>query len=151
MLKSVFICPTRWFNAYELLYFVRQSRADGALVAQELNHLISAAMEGPPRAVATPRDSPISSTALNIWPVPPPRDSPPSDLGSYQRGSGAVRCAVLATTNLPLLTSLRRPPPPPTFFPTTCPSKNPLMNFRSLGNHTDFVSTGFWPRGLMTW
>jgi hypothetical protein len=43
-------------------------KAEGALVAQELNHLINAVMEGSPSAILR-----ISPTAPDTWPPSPPR------------------------------------------------------------------------------
>jgi hypothetical protein len=51
-----------------------ESRADGALAAQELNQLINAVAEASANAVSGNRAIPrFRPTALTIWPVPPPR------------------------------------------------------------------------------
>jgi hypothetical protein len=103
-----------------------ESRADGALAAQELNQLINAVAEGSANAVATARfpdfvqqyceylartTSAPAFQVLEIMPATAPR----ADRGRTDAAE-AVGCADLAPTNLAPLTSKTTPPSPHLLF-----------------------------------
>jgi hypothetical protein len=132
-----------------------ESRADGALAAQELNQLINAVAEGPLPMQWQPRDSPISSNSTDYLARTTSArccsnsrnyagDSPPSGSGSYRRGRGRVGCADLAPANLDPLTSNLNPPP--MCYSTTC-SASTAKEIRPLANRSNFLSGHFLAEG----
>jgi hypothetical protein len=134
-----------------------ESRADGALAAQELNQLINAVAEGPLPMQWQPRDSPISSNSTDYLARTTSArcfsnsrnyagDSPPSGSGSYRRGRGRVGCADLAPANLDPLISNTNPPP---FAIQQHVQPAPRRKLGRWPTSVTFVAGTFWPRGLI--
>jgi hypothetical protein len=132
-----------------------ESRADGALAAQELNQLINAVAEAPANTVATARPSPTSSNstdylarttsapAFQILEILP-ATAPPRTARGRTDAAEAVGYADLAPTKLAALTSHIKtpPPPPPICYSTTC-SASTAKEIRPLANRSNFVSGHF--------
>jgi hypothetical protein len=73
-------------------------------------------------------------------------------IGIVANAGEAVGCMDLATADLAPFISITPPTHTLSFQQQCSRARTPLMDFRPLGNHTDFIrpSAGFWPRDL-TW
>jgi hypothetical protein len=132
-----------------------ESRADGALAAQEVNQLINAVSRRPLPMQWQPRDSPISSNStdylarttsapafqiLETMPATAPRERPrASGSGSYRRGRGRGMRRPCSDQSC---SAYFEDYPPPICYSTTC-SASTAKEIRPLANRSNFVSGHF--------